>query len=340
MADQQISDSPRQIIGVMQGFIGSAALKAGLDLEVFTHIAHGVDTAEALGAAKKVSTRAMRILCDGLVSFGVLGKSEGHYTLPPASRMMLVKGSPAYFGAMAGIVGNKIIWNEAGRLTEIVKAGHSLLEHGAETPDNPFWQEFSRRSKQMATMGGPAVAEFAASLFPKSAPRRILDIAAGSGMYGFSALKRFPEARLVSVDWPSVLKLAEPTARQMGLSERVEFRPGDIFKDDLGAGHDLVLAVNIYHHFSIEQNLRLSRRLYEATAPGGTLVIVDTVPDEKRELDRFALRFALTMLIWTMDGDTYTLSEYKRMLEPAGYRDIELKDVPGPVPLKAIVGRR
>jgi cyclopropane fatty-acyl-phospholipid synthase-like methyltransferase len=192
----------------------------------------------------------------------------------------------------------------------------------------------------MATMGGPAVAELAASLFGAGEPARILDIAAGSGMYGFSALKRFPGARLVSVDWPNVLRLAEPTAKQMGLAERVEFRPGDIFKDDLGTGYDLVLAVNIYHHFGIERNTELSRRLHAATASGGRLIIVDAVPDENREHERFALVFALTMLIWTREGDTYTLSEYERMLKPAGYRDIELKAVPGPAPFQAIVARK
>lgn len=337
---QQGFESPQQVVGLLQGFMGSAALRAALDLEVFTHIAHGTDTAAKLAETKKVPERAMRILCDALVAFGALGKSDGRYTLPPASQAMLVKGSPTYFGAMAGIMGNPLMWNEVGRLGDIVRAGHSLLEQGAEAAEHPFWEEFSRRSKQMATMAGPAVAELAASLFAGNEPARILDIAAGSGMYGFSALKRFPSARLVSVDWPNVLKLAEPTARQMGLEERVEFRPGDIFKDALGSGYDLVLAVNIYHHFGIEQNTELSRRLYEATAPGGRLILVDAVPDENRENERFALVFALTMLVWTREGDTYTLSEYKKMLEPAGYKNIELKTVPGPALFQAIVAHK
>lgn len=341
MADQPTTvQSPQQIVGLLQGFLGSAAMKTGLDLEVFTHVAHGNDTAEKLAAAKNVPVRAMRILCDALVVFGALSKSNGRYTVPPVAQMLLVKGSPVYLGAMAGIIVNKIVWDEVGRLTEVVKAGHSLLDHGAEAHDHPFWQEFSRRSKQMATIAGPAVADIAAAAFPGGGPRRILDIAAGSGMYGFSALKRFPEARLVSVDWPGVLKLAEPTAQQMGLRDRVEFRPGDIFTDDLGGGYDLVLAAHIYHHFSIDRNLELSRRLYHATAPGGVLVIVDMIPDENRESERFALAFALTMLIWTRDGDTYTLSEYERMLKPAGYRDIELKPMAGPNPARAIVARR
>ena len=70
------------------------------------------------------------------------------------------------------------------------------------------------------------------------------------------------------------------------------------------------------------------------------MIIVDAVPDEKREHERFALVFALTMLIWTREGDTYTLSEYEKMLKPAGYLDIQLKAVPGPAPFQAIVARK
>jgi len=70
------------------------------------------------------------------------------------------------------------------------------------------------------------------------------------------------------------------------------------------------------------------------------LVLVDMVPDEAREHERFALMFALTMLIWTHEGDTFTLSEYKRMLEPAGFHDIALKVAPGPITTQAIVARK
>ncbi len=330
----------QRLFGLAQGYIGSAAIKAGIDLHIFTHIAKGADTSGQLAALEKITPRAARILCDALVGLGVLGKSGGRYTLPPASAMMLVEGSPMYMGGMARISLSPLMWEQAGKLTEIVRAGHSILTEGAEAPDNPFWHEFNLGSRQQAAMNGPAYADLAATLFPQGGPTRILDIACGSGLYGFSALKRFPGAKLTSVDWPGVLELTRPLAAEMGLADRVEFRPGDIFNDDLGAGYDLILAVNIYHHFSLEKNLELSRRLHAAAAPGARLMIVDMVPDEERATNRFALTFALTMLIWTREGDTYTLSEYRRIVEPAGFRDVALRDAAGPRPLQAIVARK
>jgi SAM-dependent methyltransferase len=339
MTDEQAQLTPQQVFAMMSGYIVSGAIKAALELEVFTHIANGNDTAEKIAAAKKTTPRAMRILCDVLVAQGLLGKSSGRYSVPPTSRALLVKGSPGYIGAMSGIAINRWGWDAAGRMAEVLKAGHSLVEQGAEAPQNPFWEDFARGSRQMAIMSGPAVADVAASVFDGKAPARILDIAAGSGYYGFSALKKFPNARLTSMDWPNVLALAEPTVHQLGLKDRVEFRPGDIFNDDLGSGYDLILAVNIYHHFSIEKNTDLSKRLAAALATGGALIIVDMVPDEAREQDRFALMFAMTMMLWTQEGDTFTKSEYEKMLKPAGFTKFELREMPG-MGQKAIIAKR
>ena len=96
-------------IPILQGATGAAAMKAALDLEIFTHIANGADTAEKIATAKHLPERSTRILCDALVALDVLGKSAGRYSLPPLSQALLVKGSPTYVGGMAGIVGNRAL---------------------------------------------------------------------------------------------------------------------------------------------------------------------------------------------------------------------------------------
>ena len=63
-------------ISILQGAMGAAAMKAALDLEIFTHIANGADTADKIAAAKHLPVRSTRILCDALVALGVLGVLE------------------------------------------------------------------------------------------------------------------------------------------------------------------------------------------------------------------------------------------------------------------------
>ncbi len=343
MADESASaaGSPASLFAMLQGASTAAALKAGIDLEIFTHIAHGANTADKIAAEKKLPVRSTRILCDALVAFGALAKSDGHYANTPAAQMLLVKGSPVYAGAMASVTANPLIWQELARLTDVIRAGHTLLgNRSGEAEDNPFWQDFARGSRAMAQLAGPALADTIVEKLPGKKLRRILDIACGSGYYGFTALKRFPDARLVSVDWPGVLKHTEANAHQAGVANRVEFRPADIFSGDLGAGYDLILAVNICHHFSADKNTELFRRLFAAGAPGANLVVVDMIPDEGREQERFALAFALTMLIWTRDGDTYTLSEYRKMLEAARFRDVRQAQVGGLTQSQAVIAAK
>ena len=113
-------------ISLLQGLMGAAAMKAALDLEIFTHIANGADSAEKISAAKHLPLRSTRILCDALVALEVVAKSDGRYSLPPLSQALLVKGSPTYAGGMANTIGSRVLWNEAGRLTDVVKAGPFL----------------------------------------------------------------------------------------------------------------------------------------------------------------------------------------------------------------------
>jgi trans-aconitate methyltransferase len=330
-----------QILAISQGHFAAGALKAALDLEIFTHIAHGTATAAQLAAAKKTPLRSMRLLCDALVGLGLVEYDGDKLSLPEAAARMLVKGAPGYIGNQIGISHAPWFWEGAQNLVEIVKTGHPLLgPNSAEARELPFWEEFQRYSRQAAASGGAALAEAIAVVSGEPGPQRILDIACGSGMYGFSLLKRFPQAHLVLNDYANVLRLTEADAERIGLRERCEFRPGDLFADDLGSGYDLVLAVNIFQIYGPAKIEQLARRLHQAMAPGGMLVVCGPIPDEERRANRFALMFGMNMLIFTQEGDIYTFSEYQRMLTAAGFRDLTAREVAGPRPMQAIIAHK
>src|SRR5690242_9027022 len=74
------------------------ALKAAVDLELFTGISEGADTVPALAKRCAASERGIRILCDFLTIQGMLTKSDNRYQLTPEAATFMVKSSPAYFG--------------------------------------------------------------------------------------------------------------------------------------------------------------------------------------------------------------------------------------------------
>ena len=106
------------------GFIRTGVLKAAVDLELFTHIARGKCTAEAIARAAYADERAIRILLDALAAQGMLTKEDGLYALPPPVALLLLKDSPMYAGAFARIMAAPQLWSAVGQLSEIVRTGH------------------------------------------------------------------------------------------------------------------------------------------------------------------------------------------------------------------------
>jgi C-methyltransferase len=129
----------------------------------------------------------------------------------PLTRGFLVPGEPTYLGDAANIFAGPMLWNAFGNLTETVRAGGSLLEQHAEIPSHPFWETFARSSAALAFPAATALAEQLAPVANRDKPFRVLDVAAGSGIYGYTFL-RSPNVDVTFVDWPNVLPRRAPGA--------------------------------------------------------------------------------------------------------------------------------
>jgi SAM-dependent methyltransferase len=322
----QVLLDPNSLQQLMFAYLKSALLRTAIDLEIFTHVAHGRRTPSALAASCKADERGVRIVADALCAIGLLSKSGGEYVLPPLVEMMLVKDSPAYAGAFTRITLNPRLWATVGRLTETVRSGVPP-ETMVDVPGHEFWEEFSVASAGISVAGAHAVAEHL-GLDPDS-PAELLDVAVGSGVYGFMALERLPRAHLTSLDWENVLAQARRIAEQRGVADRVTWLAGSAFDAPLPPSHfDAVLMSHFLHHFSAEENTRLLRRLFATLKPGGRLLVHDFVPDEARAAHEPALLFAVIMLSTTRQGNVYTPAEYRRQFEDAGFRDFSLHPLP------------
>src|SRR3954462_7694986 len=91
--------SPALFFETINAYQRTEALKAAIELRVFTAIGNGAATARALAEKCATAERGMRILCDYLVTIGFLTKSEDRYSLTPDSAPSLDQNSPAYMGS-------------------------------------------------------------------------------------------------------------------------------------------------------------------------------------------------------------------------------------------------
>jgi hypothetical protein len=110
-------------------------------------------------------------------------------------------------------------------------------------------------------------------------------------------------------------------------------RPGDLRKDALGSGFDLVLVSSICHMLDPGENRDLLRRAFAALSPGGRVVVSDFLLAEDRTSPRQAALFSINMLVGTVAGDCYTEGEYASWLREAGFGEVVRRDLPGPASL-------
>lgn len=154
---------------------------------------------------------------------------------------------------------------------------------------------------------------------------RVLDIAAGHGLFGIAMAKSSPMAEITALDWPNVLAVAKENAEKMGVGERHALLPGDAFETEFGGPYDVVLVTNFFHHFDKASCEKLLRKIKAALKPGGCCVTLDFIPNEDRVSPAMPAQFAMVMLGTTAAGDAYTFSEYEEMLKRAGFGSSELR---------------
>jgi ubiquinone/menaquinone biosynthesis C-methylase UbiE len=322
--------SPQLFFQTLGAHQRTEALKAAIDLEIFTAIGEGNTTAAAIGQRVKASERGTRILCDFLCIMGFLTKNGNNYGLTQDSAVFLDKRSPAYVGGATEFISSPMLTDAFRDFAQVVrKGGSTLAEEGTVTPDHPVWVKFARGMAPMMAMPAQMLSKLVDPTADKKL--RILDIAAGHGLYGIAFATNNKQAEVVGLDWRNVLEVAKENAKVAGVADRYSTIEGSAFDVDFGTGFDLVLLTNFLHHFDPATNETLLRKVYAALNDGGRAVTVEFVPNDDRISPPDAAAFSVTMLASTPHGDAYTFRELEQMFANAGFARSEVQPLPASI---------
>jgi SAM-dependent methyltransferase len=287
-------------------------------LEVFTAIGEGNTSAVQLAERCKASEKGMRVLCDYLTIMGMLTKENEQYALTLDSSVFLDKRSPAYLGGATEFLCSPLLAETAKDMAGAVRRGGTMLENdGSVGPDNPVWVTFARAMAPMMAMP----AQLMAKLVDPQADQKlkVLDIAAGHGLFGIAFATNNPQAEITALDWEAVLAVAKENAQKAGVGDRHNTIAGSAFDVDFGTGYDVVLLTNFLHHFDQPTNEALMRKVRESLADGGRAVILEFVPNDDRVTPPESAGFSMIMLLSTPAGDAYTFKELESINSNAGF---------------------
>jgi 2-polyprenyl-3-methyl-5-hydroxy-6-metoxy-1,4-benzoquinol methylase len=329
------SPSPALFFDTISAYQQTEALRAAIELDFFTQLAAGHKTATQLASACQASPRGVRILADYLTILGFLRKHHDHYELTPDADIFLNRNSPAYLGGALDFILTPSLRDCFHQLTAAVRRGGTAVsEEGTVSHDNPIWVAFARAMAPLMHLPARLLADLVGG--DPQQPLRVLDVAAGHGLFGITVAQRYPQAHITALDWPNVLAVAAENALRAGVAGRHVLRPGSAFDIDWGGPYDVVLLTNFLHHFDLPTCERLAAKTYAGLAPGGRALTLEFIPEPDRVTPPATAVFALTMLATTAHGDAYTFAEYQQIFARAGFLRSEFHALP-PTTQQAVV---
>lgn len=307
------------------------ALIAGIELDVFTHIASGKRTAKEVARAAKASENGVARLLDALVGMGYLTRKGDRYGLTPVADRFLDRSKESFVGDMA--FAQKMTWQMWGSLTDSVRSGRPASTVDQDTAGREF---FPKLVAAIFPMSFQAARVTAAQLPEKSKKniKNILDVAAGSGAWSIAFAQALPDARVTVIDYPEVTPITRQFTERLGVADRYDYIEGNLREIDFGRNkYDLIILGHIIHSEGEKWGKKLIKKCYRALDENGLLLIGEMVPNDTRTGPAQPLLFGLNMLLHTEQGDVFTMREYREWLKEAGFKKVSTIEAPAPSPL-------
>lgn len=329
---QSIQVTPKRILNTLMAYREAAALNTAIELELFSRIAHGSNSAAKIAGELNVPVKAIRVLCDFLVTTGILFKEDEEYQLPSDTAAYLDKQQPGYLGDMAAVLYSPALVEHFRQLTGSVRAGAPPQFRGTPAGNRPEWIDLSMGT---ARDRAKAAAVFAGIVPLPEGPLKILDAGAGDGWFGIAVARKYPEAVVVALDKADALAGAQANADQAGLGTRYQNVPGDPLQTNAGTGYDAVILANDLFAFDPPQINLLLKRCRGALKESGVLLILEPFADDLPE----HAGWRLNLLAATRRGDAYVLADIQAALSACLFELVEVRPVPGDEGRTLVVAR-
>jgi ubiquinone/menaquinone biosynthesis C-methylase UbiE len=332
MGETQQQVTPERIMQMAWAYAPPLMVGAGVRLGIFDLLDRSAKSSGEVAKETQTAERGARILLNGLVGIGLLAKnSSGKYSLTAESSAFLVSTKPGFQGGLFKHIDTQLIPKWLG-LHEIVRTGKPKRLVNEEKEGAAFFQQFVEDIFPMSFGAASALAD-ALKIGEAKGPVSVLDLAAGSGVWGIALAKKSPQVRVTAVDWPDVIPVTKRVAQKHGVGDRFTYVEGDLNSADFGSGHDVATLGHILHSEGEARSRELLKKTAKALKSGGTIAIGEFLANEDRSGPPNAMIFAVNMLVNTSEGDTFTFGEIASWLKDAGFKDTRTLDAPGPSPM-------
>jgi acetylserotonin O-methyltransferase len=340
--DNQAMDLPDSapVLQLIEDFRRSKTMFTAVSLGVFDSLEGAPATACELAARLSVQADPLERLLDTCVGLKLLRRPNAAYENEPVARAYLCRTSPC---SLAGYVlySNDVLFRLWAHLEDAIHEGTprwtqafgtdgSIFDHFFRTAEAK--QTFLHGMHGLGVLSSPAVV----AAFSLAGFRRMVDLGGGTGHLAIAACEKYPALRAIVFDLPQVIETASMHAAQSSAADRVSVLAGDFFRDELPEA-DLFAMGRILHDWPEDKIRTLLAKIYRQLQAGGGILLAEKLLLEEKTGPTSAQLQSLNMLVCT-EGKERSLSEYRRLLEEAGFVNVQ-GQMTG-CPLDAILGFR
>lgn len=325
-------DVAATLFDLIQAPLRWQVLKAGLDLNLFDHLAQAKG-AEEIAACLSLEPRRATVILDALCAMGLLDKEAGRYRLSASTAPYLLSEGERSLRDM--LLTLPILRH--GDVAALLRS-----EGGGSPPDlsDPaFWDRSAASLRSFHRgMGAEVMAGLLESLPEWPSARRFLDMGAGSDILSLMIAERRPDMAIAVIDLPPLAaRIGRAVAAAGPAGGRVAVIAGDFNDTEFGSGHEVIWAsMTLYYARDLVAILAKVRR---ALAPGGAFVSFHEGLIDGRTAPETHVVGRLVPALRGLDV-SFERGQIAAALRQAGFSRVESRDVQTPFgPMVMDIGR-
>ena len=289
------------------GFVYAQVLLACVRLDLFATLAEGPRDAAWLAERCDIPAANMARLLDAAVALRLVSRRGHRVGLGPLGAAMvgnagvaaMVEHHAALYADMADPVA--LLRGRAGALARMWPYARSGAPASLQEADTGPYSGLMAESQAL-------VAAEILDAYPLRRHRRLLDVGGGHGAFLREVGQRVPGLQRHLFDLPAVVREVHD----------IESSGGDMFRDPLPRGADLVSLVRVLHDHDDDSVRRLLRAVRAALPPGGTVLVAEPMAGTAGA-ERMGHAYFGMYLLAMGQGRPRTAKELAEMLAEAGF---------------------
>lgn len=305
---------------IADGFMASQQLFAADHVGLFEALADEPMTTAELVEALDVPRHRLVVVLDAMVALDLVRRRDGRYANAPQADAFLTGDGPVDLRPALGYRRRVSfpMWEDFAD----VASGDPVEPPALDDEETELF------SDAMAAITG-GMARVVAEAYDWGRHHRVLDVGGGKGHWLHVLLEAHPDLEATLLELPDVADLARH-AIPPSLKDRLDVVAGDALEDPIPSGHDVVLAANVLHQFTPDDNRRLLGRIREAVEPGARLLLADTWTEPETGEPEAAATLGGEFLLFTGEGRSYRVTEAREWLGKTGWTFIGYEHLEGP----------